>query len=46
MAEGYVAEANQRLDMVKQASSRIRQCIEKISQQEDCEISERSPQEP
>ncbi len=46
MAEGYVAEADQRLEMVKKASSRIRQCIEKISRWEDCEIDEQSPQEP
>ncbi len=46
MAEGYVAEASERLEMVKQASSRIRRCIEKISREEDCEIDERSPQKP
>ena len=46
MAEGYVAEADQRLDMVKKASARIRRCIEKISRAEDVEISEQSPHEP
>jgi hypothetical protein len=46
MAEGYVAEADQRLDMVKKATARIKSCIEKISRAEDVEISERSPHEP
>jgi hypothetical protein len=46
MAEGHVAEADQRLEMVKKASTRIRRCIEKISRDEDCEINEQSPQEP
>lgn len=46
MAEGYVAEADRRLDMVKKASTRIRSCIEKISRAEDVEISEQSPHEP
>jgi broad-specificity NMP kinase len=46
MAEGYVSEANERLEMVKNASTRIRRCIEKISREEDCEINEQSPQEP
>jgi len=46
MAEGYVAEADQRLDMVKKASTRIKRCIEKISRAEDVEISEQSPHEP
>jgi hypothetical protein len=46
MAEGYVTEAEQRLEMVKKASARIRQCIEKISREEDCEINEQSPHEP
>ncbi len=46
MAEGHVAEASERLEMVKQASSRIRRCIEKISREEDCEINEHSPHKP
>jgi hypothetical protein len=46
MAEGYVGEADQRLEMVKQASKRIRSCIEKISREEDCEISKQTPHEP
>ena len=46
MAEGHVAEASERLEMVKQASSRIRRCIEKISREEDCEINEQSPHKP
>ncbi len=46
MAEGYVGEADQRLEMVKQASKRIRRCIEKISREEDCEISRQTPHEP
>jgi hypothetical protein len=46
MAEGYVAEADQRLEMVKKASSRIRHCIEKISREEDVEINEKSPHQP
>ena len=46
MAEGYVSEAEERLQMVKNASSRIRRCVEKISRQEDCEIDEQYPQEP
>lgn len=46
MAEGYISEADQRLEMVKKASLRIRRCVEKISREEDCEINEQSPQEP
>ena len=46
MAEGYVGQATERLEMVKNASTRIRRCIEKISREEDCEIDEHSPQEP
>jgi hypothetical protein len=46
MAEGYVAEADQRLEMVKKASTRIRRCVERISREEDCEINEKHPQEP
>ena len=46
MAEGYVAEADERLHMVKAASTRIRRCVDKISREEDCEINQRSPQEP
>ena len=43
MAEGYISEADQRLEMVKKASLRIRRCVEKISREEDCEINEQSP---
>jgi len=46
MAEGYVGEATERLQMVKDASTRIRRCIEKISREEDVEISDRFPEEP
>jgi hypothetical protein len=46
MAEGYVGEADERLKMVKKASTRIRRCIEKISREEDCEINEQAPHEP
>jgi len=46
MAEGQVAEASQRLEMVKTASARIRRCIERISREEECEINEEFPHEP
>lgn len=46
MAEGHVAEASERLEMIKKASARIRSCIEKISREEDCEIDERHPDLP
>lgn len=46
MAESNVAEAEQRLEMVKDASSRIRRCVEKISRQQDLEINEKEPQKP
>jgi hypothetical protein len=46
MAEGYVHEPGQRLEMVKNASSRIRRCIEKVSRNEDCEIDHHLPHEP
>ena len=46
MAEGYVAEADERLHMVNAASKRIRRCVDRISREEDCEINQQSPQEP
>lgn len=46
MAESNVTEAEKRLDMIKDASNRIRRCIEKISRQEDTEINEKEPQKP
>lgn len=46
MAESNVAEAEKRLEMVKDASSRIRRCVEKISRQQDLEINEKEPQKP
>jgi len=45
-AEGYIPEAGQRLEMITEATRRIRRCIEKISREEDCEIDEQSPNEP
>ena len=46
MAEGYVAEAAQRSELIANASARIRLCVEKISRQQDCAINERSPERP
>ena len=46
MAEGYVAEADERLRMVNAASKRIRRCVDRISREEDCEINQQFPQEP
>lgn len=46
LAEGHVTQPSERLEMVKQASTRIRRCVEKVSQEEDCEINPQSPQEP
>ena len=46
MAEGYVADADERLHMVHAASKRIRRCIDRISREEDCEVNQQSPQEP
>lgn len=46
MAESNVGEAEKRLEMVKDASSRIRSCVERISRQEDSEINEKEPQKP
>jgi hypothetical protein len=46
MAEGYVAEVDERLHMVNAASKRIRRCVDRISREEDCEINQQSPQEP
>jgi hypothetical protein len=46
MAESNVTEAQERLDMIKDASSRIRRCVEKISRQEDTKINEKEPQKP
>lgn len=45
MAESNVAEAQERLDMIKDASSRIRRCVERISRHEDSEIDEKAPRE-
>ena len=46
MAERTVSEPVQHSEMVKGASMRIRRCVERISRDEDCEINEKSPQEP
>ena len=46
MAEGYVAEADERSHMVNAATKRIRRCVDRISREEDCEINQQSPQEP
>jgi hypothetical protein len=46
MADGYVAEAAQRSELIANASTRIRLCVEKISREQDCAINERSPERP
>ena len=46
MADGYVAEAAQRSQMIADASKRIRLCVDKISREQDCKINERSPEQP
>jgi hypothetical protein len=46
MAESNVAEAEKRIEMIKDASSRIRRCVERISRQQDLEINEQEPQKP
>jgi hypothetical protein len=46
MADGYVAEAAQRSELIANASTRIRLCVEKISREQDRAINERSPQQP
>ncbi len=46
LAEGSITEPVRHSEMVKGASSRIRRCVERISRDEDCEINEKSPQEP
>jgi hypothetical protein len=46
MAESNITDAEKHIEMVKDASSRIRRCVEKISRQEDSEINEKEPQKP
>jgi hypothetical protein len=46
MAESNITDAEKHIEMVKDASSRIRCCVEKISRQEDTEINEKEPQKP
>ncbi len=46
MADGYVADVAQRSELIANASTRIRLCVEKISRQQDCTIDDRSPERP
>ena len=45
-AESHDIEEAQHSKMVKNASRRIRRCIEKISNEENCEINNESPENP
>jgi hypothetical protein len=45
-AEGQATQPPQHAEMVKKASRRIRRCIERISENENCEIDEEFPEEP